>query len=171
MSAAAATTEGQIAGRIRDLRRSADWTQAELAERAGLATETISRIETGRRGLSVASLCWIAQALGVRPQTLLEGQAMISSISQCPRCGTSYLSTYECHGCASAAAALLAEQASGDAQGRGPLTFAFLLGKTAALHLLKAEIARLLGVTDTDPTAAALLPGMTHACKVVEGKR
>jgi transcriptional regulator with XRE-family HTH domain len=52
--------------RIRELRKAAGMTQAELAEAAELEVESISRLERGTRGITLDSIDRIAQALGVR---------------------------------------------------------------------------------------------------------
>ena len=51
--------------RIRDIRKSRGITQAQLGSRIGLPQCEISRIECGRRTLSVPRLCSIAAALEV----------------------------------------------------------------------------------------------------------
>ena len=50
---------GRIVLTVRELR---GWTQVELARRAGLTQPTISFLEAGRRGVTVASLTRIAAA-------------------------------------------------------------------------------------------------------------
>lgn len=57
----------QIAAR----RRACQWTQDQLAETLGVATETISRFERGATLPSLVTLQRIAQALGVRISDLL----------------------------------------------------------------------------------------------------
>jgi transcriptional regulator with XRE-family HTH domain len=54
-----------LARRVREHRKAAGLTQAALAERAGLAFETISRIESGREPPSLRSAISLAEALGV----------------------------------------------------------------------------------------------------------
>jgi transcriptional regulator with XRE-family HTH domain len=74
----------QIGRTVRKLRAAAGLTQAELAERADLAFETISRIESGREPPSLRTAMALADAFGVsldevtgrrrapaRPETLL----------------------------------------------------------------------------------------------------
>jgi transcriptional regulator with XRE-family HTH domain len=58
--------------RIREVRKSRGITQAQLGSRIGLPQCEISRIERGRRTLSVPRLCSIAAALEVHPAALLE---------------------------------------------------------------------------------------------------
>jgi transcriptional regulator with XRE-family HTH domain len=52
----------EIAGRVRDARRSRGWTQAELARRLGVAQSHISGIEAGRRSLLAEQLVVLLQA-------------------------------------------------------------------------------------------------------------
>ena len=53
------------------MRSEAGLTQAELAEKANLSIDSISRIERGERAPSLESLANIASALGVEPTELL----------------------------------------------------------------------------------------------------
>jgi len=55
----------QVALAVREHRKAAGLTQAELAEKAGLAFETISRVESGREPPSLRTAVAIADALGV----------------------------------------------------------------------------------------------------------
>lgn len=50
-------------------------TQSELALAVGLSQGEISRIETGRRRLTVDLLLAIARALDVKPAALLQGKS------------------------------------------------------------------------------------------------
>jgi len=50
--------------RIKRLRKDAKLTQEQLAERAGVSTSTITRIEQGERGVSTKTEKALAQALG-----------------------------------------------------------------------------------------------------------
>jgi DNA-binding XRE family transcriptional regulator len=52
-----------VAQQIIRRRRAARWTQAELAERAGLRQETISRIESGKHAPNVTTVDKIDRAL------------------------------------------------------------------------------------------------------------
>ncbi|MBK1725561.1 helix-turn-helix domain-containing protein [Halorhodospira neutriphila] len=56
---------------IRQARRQAGLTQAQLAEQLGVAQSGISRIESGERPVTVEMLQAIAEALGVEPAKLL----------------------------------------------------------------------------------------------------
>jgi transcriptional regulator with XRE-family HTH domain len=62
----------QLGARIRVVRASAGLTQERLAERLGVETLSVSRFETGRRGVSIPTLFRIADALGVKVQDLLD---------------------------------------------------------------------------------------------------
>lgn len=55
----------RIGGCIRDARKEANMTQAELAQKVGLATITIRQYETGKREPKFASLLSIARALNI----------------------------------------------------------------------------------------------------------
>jgi transcriptional regulator with XRE-family HTH domain len=59
--------------RIRPLRLARGFTQAELAERAGVREATISELETGKSRRLLEVLDRIAQALGVEPGELMMG--------------------------------------------------------------------------------------------------
>jgi transcriptional regulator with XRE-family HTH domain len=67
--------EKRIGTRIAERRRAANLTQAELAERIDVATETISRVERGATVPSVASLGRIAAALGCEVYELMVSDA------------------------------------------------------------------------------------------------
>lgn len=53
---------GQRIRRLRDIR---GWTQAELAERAGVDRSFLADVERGKRNISILNLSLIAEALGV----------------------------------------------------------------------------------------------------------
>lgn len=57
--------------RIKYLRDKRDWSQAELARRAGTTQPTINRLETGEAQLTVEWMRRLAQAFGVPPIDLL----------------------------------------------------------------------------------------------------
>lgn len=54
-----------IGDRIRRLREAQGWTQEELAEHSGLHRNSIIRLETSERGLSIDAYLVVADALGV----------------------------------------------------------------------------------------------------------
>lgn len=55
----------QIGRQIAAIRKQREWSQRELAEAAGCSTNTVARIETAQRGLSLELLERIARALEV----------------------------------------------------------------------------------------------------------
>jgi transcriptional regulator with XRE-family HTH domain len=65
------TIDKRVGQRIAELRRLAGLSQAQLADKVGTATETISRLETGAAMPSLARLGSIAQVLGVELYELL----------------------------------------------------------------------------------------------------
>ncbi len=62
-----------IGERIRTARKGAGLTQAELAEKAGVAAITVHQYESGKRQPRIEHLVSIAAALGVHPLYLLDG--------------------------------------------------------------------------------------------------
>ena len=62
----------RIGGRIRAVRTEANLTQAQVAERAVISNEFLSKIERGRAAPSVVTLYRIADALGVRVVELVD---------------------------------------------------------------------------------------------------
>jgi transcriptional regulator with XRE-family HTH domain len=63
-----------VGARIRRLRRTRGWSQATLAERAGLGRITVTRIELGTQDASLSTLAALATALGVPLRALLPGR-------------------------------------------------------------------------------------------------
>lgn len=61
-----------VGARIRALRKSASVSQQELASRAGMAQESLSRIETGRRDPRLGTLRRLARGLGLSLDQLME---------------------------------------------------------------------------------------------------
>jgi transcriptional regulator with XRE-family HTH domain len=59
--------------RLRRFRQGAVMSQEELAERSGVARDTISKLETGRRGAYPSTIRKLAAGLEVRPQMLMGG--------------------------------------------------------------------------------------------------
>lgn len=57
---------------LRGLRQRAVLSQEQLAERSGVARDTISKLETGRRGAYPATVRKLAAGLEVEPRLLLE---------------------------------------------------------------------------------------------------
>lgn len=58
---------------VRKLREAKDWTQEELAEKAGLDQTYISGIERGERNLTILSIAKLANALKSTAADLCEG--------------------------------------------------------------------------------------------------
>lgn len=63
--------EGLVRARLRATRHRLGWSLDDLAERAHLSASTISRIETGKRSISLEVLVTLARAMGVDVDTLL----------------------------------------------------------------------------------------------------
>jgi transcriptional regulator with XRE-family HTH domain len=59
--------------RLRRIRQGAVMSQEELAEKSGVARDTISKLETGRRGAYPSTIRKLAAGLEVRPQMLVGG--------------------------------------------------------------------------------------------------
>ena len=59
--------------RLRRIRQVAVMSQEELAERSGVARDTISKLETGRRGAYPSTIRKLAAGLEVQPQMLMGG--------------------------------------------------------------------------------------------------
>ncbi len=62
-----------VRARLRSLRQAQGWSLDVLADRAKLSPSTISRIETGKRAVSLDVLLPLARALQVDLESLLEG--------------------------------------------------------------------------------------------------
>ncbi len=58
---------------LRAIRRRAVMSQEELAARSGVARDTISKLETGRRRAYPSTVRKLAGGLGVEPQMLIMG--------------------------------------------------------------------------------------------------
>jgi transcriptional regulator with XRE-family HTH domain len=67
----AGQVERLVRARLRRLRDERGLTLAEVASAAGIATSTLSRLETGRRRLALAHVAPLADALGVTTDELL----------------------------------------------------------------------------------------------------
>ncbi len=74
--------------RISQLRMKAGMTQANLAEKAELSIDSISRIERGDRAPSLESLEKIAEGLGIEPAELLnfKGKGLKALAEGPPEC-------------------------------------------------------------------------------------
>ena len=60
----------ELGERVRETRKRLGMTQAQLAEKAGMANNTVSRIEGAQINLSAENLFDLADALGVTPNDL-----------------------------------------------------------------------------------------------------
>ena len=58
---------------LRDFRRRAVMSQEDLAEKSGVARDTISKLETGQRGAYPSTIRKLAAGLDVEPRMLLGG--------------------------------------------------------------------------------------------------
>jgi transcriptional regulator with XRE-family HTH domain len=58
---------------LRDLRRRAVMSQEQLAEKSGVARDTISKLETGQRRAYPSTIRKLATGLDVEPQMLVGG--------------------------------------------------------------------------------------------------
>lgn len=74
------TIEEIVGARIRALRKDRGWTQDELAQRAGIAVQTISRAERGG-ALSIANIKRVGVALEVHPLELFADPGVQGEIS------------------------------------------------------------------------------------------
>jgi transcriptional regulator with XRE-family HTH domain len=68
--------------RLRRVRQGAVMSQEELAERSGVARDTISKLETGRRGAYPSTIRKLAAGLEVRPQMLMGGVEYLEGPSE-----------------------------------------------------------------------------------------
>ena len=68
--------------RLRRIRQGAVMSQEELAERSGVARDTISKLETGRRGAYPSTIRKLAAGLEIRPQMLMGGVEYLDEPSE-----------------------------------------------------------------------------------------
>ncbi len=66
-----------IGRRVRVLRAERGWSQEVLAELAGLHRNYIGHVERAEIHVSVVQLARIAQAFGLRPGVLIDGQSSV----------------------------------------------------------------------------------------------
>ena len=68
---------------VRERRKAKQWTQPELADKAGISTTAVHNLEAGKNGFTDKTLAVLASALGCRPADLLlpitEQQSEITS--------------------------------------------------------------------------------------------
>jgi transcriptional regulator with XRE-family HTH domain len=74
-----------IGKRVENIRRLRMWTQARLAQEAGLSPTTVSGIETGKIGRPhFGTLGKLARALGVAPEELIDTQGSVEQQGPVP---------------------------------------------------------------------------------------
>ena len=66
--------EAALAANLRMLREQRGWTQAELAGRAGISKGMVVQVEQARTNPSIATLCKLANALGIALPRLLDAR-------------------------------------------------------------------------------------------------
>lgn len=71
--------DAELGQRIRELRESMDYSQADVAERTSLNRTAVSDIENGRRGVTSVELRELAEAFGVRVSDLFEEDGLETS--------------------------------------------------------------------------------------------
>ena len=69
----AARLQTTIGANVRVLRVQEGLTQGELAERAGITQQALSRLELGRLNITMRTLVRLAVAMGAEVQDMLEG--------------------------------------------------------------------------------------------------
>ncbi|MEY2741473.1 MAG: helix-turn-helix transcriptional regulator [Ilumatobacteraceae bacterium] len=68
---AASTTAEVLAGQLAEMRHARDWSQDDLARRAGVDRKTVNRIEKGHFSPSLDTLVRLSVALGCRLSDLV----------------------------------------------------------------------------------------------------
>ena len=61
----------ELARRLREERRRLGLTQESLAEKAGVSANFLAHLERGTRGVSLETLCRLAEAMSIQPASLL----------------------------------------------------------------------------------------------------
>lgn len=73
LRSAAQTTSELLAARLAETRHARDWSQDDLARRAGVDRKTVNRIEKGHFSPNLDTFFRICIALDVRPADLMKG--------------------------------------------------------------------------------------------------
>lgn len=76
--------EARVRGRLRRLRDERGLTLAEVADAAGMATSTLSRLETGARRIALDHLPPLARALGIATDELVAPERRAAAPSRSP---------------------------------------------------------------------------------------
>lgn len=58
--------------RLRELRKTRGWSQEQLGLESDLDRTYIGGVEQGRRNISLLNICKISEALGIKPNVLLD---------------------------------------------------------------------------------------------------
>jgi putative transcriptional regulator len=66
--------EVSVKNKLRELRGERDWSQAELAERAGVSRQTINAIETGKYDPSLPLAFVLARIFKLRIEEMFDGK-------------------------------------------------------------------------------------------------
>jgi transcriptional regulator with XRE-family HTH domain len=73
-----------IGERIKKRRLELEWTQEQLAQKAGISKSFLSDLENGKRSVGAENLLDIARALGVSIDFLMTGQASKDQAAEVP---------------------------------------------------------------------------------------
>jgi transcriptional regulator with XRE-family HTH domain len=77
-----------VGANVRDARKRAGLTQADLAAAVRMTRSSIANLEAGRQRIPVHLLVWIGETLGVRPRDLLpdastfDGVRLVSDVTE-----------------------------------------------------------------------------------------
>ncbi len=71
----AVASEGDLGARVREIRKTRNWTLKDVAERTGLAISTISKMERGEISLTYDRFMRLAQGLGMDVGELFDSDA------------------------------------------------------------------------------------------------
>ncbi len=80
---------------IKRRRLSVEWTQEELATRAGIDTSNVSRIERGRQSLTEDTLKALSDAFGIPASELMAEAEVIENIEKDPISGRNSMESEE----------------------------------------------------------------------------
>src|SRR5687767_11890126 len=73
-----------VGDRIKTRRLELEWTQDQLAQKAGISKSFLSDLENGKRSVGAENLLDIARALGVSIDFLMTGEASEKPVTQVP---------------------------------------------------------------------------------------